>query len=73
MRANRSVGYLDFSDNAIGGEYEKTHRTPGGPSTGGSAIAMALGVNDTLRRIDLRWNRLGSKVAAPRVYPLHSL
>lgn len=59
MRTNHSVRYLDFSENAIGGKYEKTS---GGPATGGAAIALALGVNSTLRRIDLRWNLLGAKV-----------
>lgn len=62
MQHNRSVRHLDFSDNAIGGEHEKTQRLSGGPTTGGASIALALGVNSTLRRIDLQWNMLGSKV-----------
>ena len=63
MQFNHSVRYLDFSDNAIGGGYEKTQRLPGGPTTGGASISIALGVNSTLRRIDLQWNLLGSKVS----------
>lgn len=62
MQHNHSVRHLDFSDNAIGGGYEKTQRIPGGPTTGGASIALALGMNSTLRRIDLQWNLLGSKV-----------
>lgn len=62
MQFNHSVRHLDFSDNAIGGGYEKTQRLPGGPTTGGASISLALGVNSTLRRIDLQWNLLGSKV-----------
>lgn len=62
MQQNHSVRHLDFSDNAIGGGYEKTQRIPGGATTGGASIALALGVNSTLRRIDLQWNLLGSKV-----------
>lgn len=62
MQDNHTVTQLDFSDNAIGGGYEKTQRVPGGPTTGGASIALALGVNTTLRRIDLQWNLLGSKV-----------
>lgn len=62
MRFNHSVRHLDFSDNAIGGGYEKTQRVPGGPTTGGASISLALGVNSTLRRIDLQWNLLGAKV-----------
>ncbi|CAM9304799.1 unnamed protein product [Scytosiphon promiscuus] len=61
MQHNHTVKHLDFSDNAIGGGYEKTQRVPGGPTTGGASIALALGVNSTLRRIDLQWNLLGSK------------
>eukprot|EP00752_Nemacystus_decipiens_P012656 g11210.t1 len=61
MQFNHSVRYLDFSDNAIGGGYEKTQRLAGGPTTGGASISLALGVNTTLRRIDLQWNLLGSK------------
>lgn len=64
MQHNDTVTQLDFSDNAIGGGYEKTQRVPGGPTTGGASIALALGVNTTLRRIDLQWNLLGSKVRA---------
>ncbi|CAM9274618.1 unnamed protein product, partial [Hapterophycus canaliculatus] len=61
MQHNHTVRHLDFSDNAIGGGYEKTQRVPGGPTTGGASIALALGMNSTLRRIDLQWNLLGSK------------
>eukprot|EP00903_Cladosiphon_okamuranus_P018800 g17294.t1 len=61
MQFNHSVRHLDFSDNAIGGGYEKTQRLAGGPTTGGASISLALGVNSTLRRIDLQWNLLGSK------------
>lgn len=68
MQTNHSVQYLDFSENAIGGEYEKTQRMSGGPATGGAAIAQALGVNSTLRRIDLRWNLLGAKVGIVVVF-----
>ncbi|CAM9285636.1 unnamed protein product [Ectocarpus sp. 4 AP-2014] len=60
MQHNHSVRHLDFSDNSIGGGYEKT-RTSGGPTTGGASIALALGVNTTIRRINLQWNLLGSK------------
>lgn len=62
MRSNHSVRYLDFSENAIGGKYEKTQRMSGCPTTGGAAIALALDANATLKRIDLRWNLLGAKV-----------
>ena len=62
MQFNHSVRHLDFSDNAIGGGYEKTQRLTGGLTTGGASISLALGVNTTLRRIDLQWNLLGSKV-----------
>lgn len=68
MQHNHSVRHLDFSDNAIGGGYEKTQRVPGGPTTGGASIALALGVNSTLRRIDLQWNLLGSKVHTLGIY-----
>ncbi|CAB1103173.1 unnamed protein product [Ectocarpus sp. CCAP 1310/34] len=61
MQHNHSVRYLDFSDNSIGGGYEKTQFS-GGPTTGGASIALALGVNTTIRHINLRWNLLGSKV-----------
>lgn len=61
MQHNRSVRHLDFSDNSIGGGYEKT-QISSGPTTGGASIALALGVNTTIRRINLQWNLLGSKV-----------
>ncbi|CBJ26842.1 Hypothetical leucine rich repeat protein [Ectocarpus siliculosus] len=60
MQHNHSVRHLDFSDNSIGGGYEKT-QISGGPTTGGASIALALGVNATIRRINLQWNLLGSK------------
>ncbi|CAM9479455.1 unnamed protein product, partial [Ectocarpus sp. 13 AM-2016] len=60
MQHNHSVRHLDFSDNSIGGGYEKT-QISGGPTTGGASIALALGVNTTIRQITLQWNLLGSK------------
>ncbi|CAM9512676.1 unnamed protein product, partial [Discosporangium mesarthrocarpum] len=59
MRHNRSVTFLDFSDNLIGGSFEKLQgsHTP----SGGGAIAQALDLNTTLRRMDLQWNRLGAE------------
>ncbi|CAM9449937.1 unnamed protein product [Choristocarpus tenellus] len=59
MGHNRSVTFLDFSDNAIGGSFEKMQTSS--ILTGGCGIAQALDCNTTLRRIDLQWNCLGAK------------
>lgn len=72
MKQNSSVEYLDFSNNSIGGGNEKTQRSTEGTTTGGMSIAQALRVNATLKKIDLQWNMLGSKVYRPCPRPYTS-
>ncbi|CAM9481373.1 unnamed protein product, partial [Chrysoparadoxa australica] len=57
LERNKSITVLDFSNNTIGGVYEKIQNS--GTTTGGAAIAQALNLNTTLRKLDLSWNRLG--------------
>lgn len=68
MQSNKSVRYLDFSENSIGGGVERVMQpfVPG-RTLGGAAVALALDMNSTLRRIDLKWNLLSAKVSCFKI------